>query len=58
MPRSYAVEVIADDSGEWSGNALRFADKLDAADYAAGLYARWTLVRETRVVETDDEPNR
>lgn len=51
---SYAAEVIADDSGTWAGNALRFATEDEAKLYVADLASRWTLVRETRVVESND----
>jgi hypothetical protein len=55
---SYAAEVIADSSGEWVGNALRFATKAEAETYAKDLYSRWTAVKEWRVVESKDEVNR
>jgi len=55
---SYAVEVIADSSGKWCGNGLRFQTIEDAESYARDLASRWTLVRETRVVESDDPVNR
>lgn len=51
---SYKVEVIADSSGTWAGNGLRFATEEEAAAYAVDLASRWTLVRETRVVPSDD----
>lgn len=51
---SYRPEVIADSSGEWTGNALRFATQGEAAHYVADLAWRWTAVRKTRVVESDD----
>ena len=54
---SWKAEVIADSSGKWNDNALRFATKPEAAAYADDLYARWTLVRQTRVVEVDGVPN-
>jgi hypothetical protein len=54
---SYAVEVIADNSGEWVGNGLRFATQSEAEAYACDLAYRWTLVRETRVVACDDAVN-
>ena len=58
MGRSYAVEVIADASGEWCGNALRFATREEAEAYARDLFSRWTLVKEFRVVESTDPVNR
>jgi len=53
----WKVEVIADNSGKWVSNALRFATQAQAEEYAIDLSCRWTLVRETRVVESDDEVN-
>jgi len=50
----YKVEVIADNSGKWCGNALRFDSIDEAKEYARDLFARWTLVREWRVVDTED----
>ena len=51
---SFAVEVIADASGEWCGNAMRYPT-YRAAD-AAG-YSLSRLVREYRVVRSEDAPN-
>jgi hypothetical protein len=56
--RSWVPEVIADDSGKWCGNALRFAKKEDAEAWVKDLSYRWILVRDTRVVPSTDEPNR
>jgi hypothetical protein len=56
MP-SFKPEVIADNSGQWCGNALRFATREEAEANVQDLMMRWLLVRETRVVESDDEPN-
>lgn len=57
MSKSYAPEVIADSSGTWAGNALRFATREEAAQNVFDLSMRWFAVRETRVVESEDEPN-
>jgi hypothetical protein len=57
-PVSYAVEVIADRSGKWVGNGLRFATRKEAKAYGADLASRWTLVEKWRVVGTQDEVNR
>jgi len=54
---SWKPEVIADASGEWCGNGLRFATKQEAEDNVFDLSMRWTLVRETRVVESDEPVN-
>jgi len=54
---SYKVEVIADSSGKWNGNALRFATEEEAEDYGNDLYSRWTLVTKKRVVTSEDPVN-
>jgi hypothetical protein len=54
---SFAPQVIADDSGRWTGNRLRFATRAEAQSSAWDLEARWTLVTATRVVESDDPVN-
>jgi hypothetical protein len=57
MPKSYAPEVIADNSGQWTGNQLRFATREEAEQNVYDLSMRWMMVRETRVVESDDPVN-
>lgn len=52
---AYRVEVIADNSGKWCSNGLRFPTIEDAKGYGADLAWRWTLVREWRVVEVASE---
>jgi hypothetical protein len=54
---SWKPEVIADSSGKWCGNALRFATKEEAEISVANLAMRWLAVRETRVVESDEPVN-
>jgi hypothetical protein len=51
---SYAAEVIADSSGKWVGNKLRFATAPEADAYVKHLAFRWTSVTDTRVVESDE----
>ena len=51
---SFKPEVIADSSGKWSSNALRFATEEEARIYVDDLMMRWTAVRDTRVVEVED----
>lgn len=46
-----AVEVIADNSGKYVGNALRFDTVDEAKAYGLDLFMRWTLVRSWRVIE-------
>jgi len=55
--RSWAPEVIADSSGTWTGNALRFATEAEAQAWVKDLSMRWFLVRETRVVTSPDPVN-
>lgn len=54
---SYAPEVIADSSGKWCGNALRFGTREEAERQVSDLSCRWFAVRETRVVESTDPVN-
>lgn len=52
---SFKVEVIADSSGKWVSNALRFATREEAEAAAADLASRWMLVRDWRATEADDD---
>lgn len=54
---SYAVEVIADRSDKFCGNAVRFATREEAEISARDLANRWLLVTEWRVVESTDPVN-
>jgi len=54
--KSFAPEVIADGSGKWCGNALRFPTREEAEANVRDLEMRWFAVRDTRVVESDDAP--
>lgn len=56
MP-SWKPQVIADSSGKWAENSLRFATKEEAEASARSLAYRWTLVTDHRAVESDDAPN-
>lgn len=55
--KSWAMEVIADNSGEFCGNACRYATLEEAEEAGRNLMARWMLVREWRVVESADSVN-
>jgi hypothetical protein len=57
MNKSWMCEVIADRSGKWCGNALRFATKAEAETYASDLKLRWSAVIESRVIESDELVN-
>ena len=54
---SFKPEVIADRSGQWCGNALRFATREEAEANVRDLMMRWFAVRETRVLESNDPVN-
>ena len=54
---SWAPEVIADSSGKWCGNALRFATRDEAERNVRDLMGRWLLVTDTRVVPSTDPVN-
>jgi hypothetical protein len=54
---SWKPEVIADSSGKWCSNALRFATREEAEANVQDLMMRWFAVRETRVVGSDDPVN-
>jgi hypothetical protein len=54
VARSYKAEVSTDGSGEFYSNGLRFATEQEAEDYVFNLLMRWTSVRDTRVVASDD----
>lgn len=56
-PKSWKPEVVTDASGQWNGNAVRFATAKEAEEYVADLAFRWILVRGTRVVPSDDPVN-
>jgi hypothetical protein len=54
---SYKSEVIADNSGKFCGNALRFATRDEAEAYVSDLAWRWTAVLATQVLECDEPVN-
>lgn len=54
---SWKIEVIADSSGEWCGNGLRFASKQEAEAHTRDLAMRWLSLRDTRVAESDEPVN-
>lgn len=54
---SFRGEVIADSTGKFVGNGLRFATQAEAEGYIKDLMWRWTSVTDTRVVECTDPVN-
>jgi hypothetical protein len=53
-PLSWRPEVIADGSGKWCANSLRFATEKEAFASAAELAGRWFAVRDWRAAPCDD----
>lgn len=54
---SWKPEVIADRTGKWYGNVLRFATKEEAEGNVRNLMDRWLSVTDIRVVESEDPVN-
>ena len=50
----FRIEVIADNSGKWAGNAMVYDTYAEAADAANDLASRWLLVTAARVVEFNE----
>lgn len=51
---SYKVEVIADSTGKWIGNGVRYTSEGEATNAAMDLAGRWYAVRDWRVVKSED----
>ena len=49
----YKVEVVADSSGVYAGNALKFDHVAQAEEYGIDLMSRWMLVTSWRVIEIE-----
>jgi hypothetical protein len=54
---SWRVEVVADSSGQWATNGMRYRTRADAEAAGRDIASRWFAVKEWRVVESSDEPN-
>lgn len=50
----FKVEVIADESGQWSSNQMRFPTEEAAFAYGEALADRWMAVRQWRVVPAQE----
>jgi hypothetical protein len=48
---TFALQVVADSSGEWVGNQHRLPTLDLALQYGRDLAARWTAVRKWRVMK-------
>ena len=53
--KSWQVLVIADRSGEWASNGMRYATKERAEEAARDLASRWMLVTDWKVEPSTDE---
>lgn len=51
----FKMEVIADNSGTWAGNAMKYNTPEEAEQAAKDLMCRWLLVRYWRVVNIETE---
>jgi hypothetical protein len=54
---SWKPEVQVNGDPKWYDNALRFATKDEAIDYARDLFQRWTSTRSWRAAESDEPVN-
>lgn len=54
---SFKCEVIADSTGVWCSNGLAFATKEEAETYGVNLMIRWSAVRDSRAVKSDEPVN-
>ncbi len=55
-PKSWKPAVVADSSGKWAYNGLRFKTRQEAYESAAELAGRWFLVTKYDAHASDDEP--
>lgn len=51
----FRAEVIADDSGTWTGNGIMFGTQEEAVKWVQGLFS-WPAVRKWRVLRKSDVP--
>lgn len=54
---SFAMEVQADNTGTWAGNACRYATREESDSAGHELASRWFAVHEWRTVESSDVVN-
>jgi hypothetical protein len=53
MPKSWKPEMLVD--GKWRANGLAFPTEPEAKAFA--LLMRWTVLTDSRAVESDEPPN-
>ena len=54
---SWRIAFVADNSGHWVTNGMRFATKEEAEANVADLAMPWTMVTDTAVEKCDDPVN-
>jgi hypothetical protein len=54
---SWKAEVTTNRAGNWVSNRLRFETIEEATDYVTGLWKRWRMVTDIRVVPCDEPVN-
>ncbi len=54
---SWKPEVIADNTGKWLDNALRFATRAEAQARAQHMHETWMAVRDYRATRSRDPVN-
>jgi len=58
MANSYKVACKTAGDTNWAYNALRFATREAADQYAIDLWSRWLALSEYEIHESEDAPNR
>ncbi len=53
-PLSFKVEVLAEESSEWTADRVRLASHSEARGYAKSLAAHWPILRRWRVSPSAD----
>jgi len=54
---SWKAEIQVAGDPKWYDNAVRFATKREAEQYAEDLYQRWTTAKNWRVSKADEQVN-
>jgi hypothetical protein len=54
---SWKAEVVADETGNWIPNGLRFGTEKEAMAYVVNLAIGWSAVRDLRVITSNDPVN-
>ena len=54
---SFIGQVKTPGDTDWVGNGLRFGTREQAEAYVSDLAWKWSAVRETKVAQSEKEPN-